>query len=127
MCRSLWDSTLSCQISDRQGRTVSFLCRPSLADAGICSLHAPDDTNMAWLTALSLQVRPRFLRRGGQYVTLAAIQSLALSVVVPEVKSNITLINSAKRVCDAKVLLGMTLASHRPLPWSAAMAGWLLA
>jgi len=52
-----------------------------------------------------MQVRPRFLRRGGQYVTLAAIKSLALSLVVIE------------------VLFGMTLASYRPLPFSAEMAG----
>jgi len=53
-----------------------------------------------------VQVRPRFLRRGGQYVTLAAIKALSLSIVVPQ------------------VLFAFTLVSYRPLSITATMAGW---
>merc|ERR1711988_853434 len=40
-----------------------------------------------------MQVRPRFLRRGGQYITLMAIKSLAISPVVPQVLLAATLLS----------------------------------
>jgi len=54
------------------------------------------------------QVRPRFLRRGGQYVTLSAIKCLALSAIIPE------------------ILVGTTLSAYQPLPFSVLMAGTAL-
>jgi len=53
-----------------------------------------------------MQVRPRFLRRGGQYVTLTAIKCLALTPVV------------------CQLLLAAVLVSYEPLPMLSDMGLW---